>query len=171
MSETTATTKPAGSSAKNKPTMTESQRFFDALSANQKLMWKVFEDSRKRGIRFSDALTKNFVHSQEAASALVQKLALNPRDYKGNASATIDAVTESQNRSMELLKMMLVEYTEGREAARENMAALYESGREIAASSMEMAQPWMASNPFVEPWQKTLDGFKKMAEATRSALA
>ncbi|MAS40662.1 MAG: hypothetical protein CMK33_02985 [Porticoccaceae bacterium] len=172
MSETTSSAaKTSGGTAKTKPKASEIQRFFDALTANQKLMWESMEKARKRGIRINDTLAASFSKNQDDMVSLMRKLTLSPRDYKGNFTAAMDAVTASQAHAMELFKTMLSEYSQGREATKTGAMEFYENSKEIAAAGIEVAQSWTSANPFTESMKKTAAGMKKVADATREALA
>ena len=83
----------------------------------------------------------------------------------------MDAVTASQTHTMELFKAMLSEYSQGRESAKSGATGLYENSKEIAAAGIAVAQAWTAANPLAESFKKTAAGMKKVAEATREALA
>ncbi len=172
MSETTSTTaKTSGGAAKAKAKAPEMQRFFDALTANQKLMWESLESARKRGIRINDTLASSFSKNQEDMLGLMRKLTFSPRDYKGNVTAAIDTVTASQAHAMELFKSLFSEYNQSREVARSSAKELYENNKEITAAGIEAAQSWASANPFTESLKKTAAGMKKVADATREALA
>ena len=106
MSETTTAKAPSGA-AKAKAKMPELQRFFEALTANQKLMWEAMDKARKRGVRVNDTLADAFARNQEDTMALMRKLTLSPRDYKGNFTAAMETMTESQSHAMDLFKAML----------------------------------------------------------------
>lgn len=171
MNETTSTAKTPGGTSKTKPKASEMQRFFDALAANQKLMWESMEKARKRGIRINDTLADSFSKNQEDMLGLMRKLTLSPRDYKGNFTAAMDAVTASQAHAMALFKTVLSEYSESREATKTGATEFYENSKEIAAAGIEVAQSWTVANPFTESMKKTAAGMKKVADATREALA
>ena len=177
MSETTATSKSpgssssSGSSAKSKPAASEVPRLVEAFSASQKMMWEAMESARKRSIRVNDILASSFAKDREGMASLTRRMASNPRDYKGNFAATVEAMTDSQSRSLDLAKAMLVEYTQSREAALANARELYASGKEIAAATIDAAQSWGSVNPFAESFKKTFAGFTKVTEAARAALA
>jgi len=170
MSETTTAKAPSGA-AKAKPKAPEMQRFFEAITANQKVMWEAMEKARKRGVRINDTLADAFAKNQEDLIGLMRKLTLSPRDYKGNFTAAMETMTESQSHAMELFKTMLAEYAQSRESVKASAQELYENSREIAAAGIEATQSWTAANPFTESFKKTMDGFKKVADATREALA
>ena len=170
MSETT-TAKAPGGAAKAKPKMPELQRFFEAITANQKLMWEAMDKARKRGVRVNDTLAESFARNQEDMMALMRKLTLSPRDYKGNFTAAMETMAESQSHAMALFKAMLGEYAQSRESVKASAQDLYENSREIAAAGIELTQSWTAANPFTESFKKSMDGFKKVADATREALA
>lgn len=171
MSETTSTAKATGGAAKAKPKAPEMQRFFDALTANQKLIWEAMESARKRGMRINDTLADSLAKSQEDTAALMRKLISSPRDYKGNVTAVMEAITESQSHAMDLFKSMLAEYTQSRESAKTNAQEMYDNNREIVAATFEATQSWAAGNPVTESFKKGMAGFKKVAEATREAIA
>lgn len=171
MSETTSTAKAPGGAAKAKPKAPEMKRFFDALTANQKLMWEAMESARKRGMRVNDTLADSLARSQEDTAALMRKLMSSPRDYRGNFTAAMEAMAESQSHVLDLFKAMLAEYAQSRESAKASAQEFYENSREIAAASLEATQSWSAANPFTESLRKTMAGFEKVADATREALA
>lgn len=171
MSETAATSKSSSSSAKSKPATPEVPRLVEAFSASQKMMWEAMESARKRSIRVNDILASSLAKDREGMASLVRRVALNPRDYKGNFAATVEAMTDSQSRSLDLAKAMLVEYTQSREAALANARDLYESGKEIATASIDAAQSWGSVNPLAESFKKTFAGFTKATEAARAAFA
>jgi|GEM_PF-2378394 hypothetical protein len=171
MNETTSAAKTPSGATKTKPKAPEVPRFFDALTANQKLMWESMEKARKRGIRINDTLVDSFAKNQEDMVSLMRKLTINPRDYKGNFTAAMDAVTASQAHAMELFKTMLSEYSQSREATKTGAMEFYENSKEIAAAGVEVAQSWTATNPFTESMKKTAAGMKKVADASREALA
>lgn len=171
MSETTAAAKTSGGAAKPKPKAAEMQRFFDALTTNQELMLETMESARQRGVRVGDTLSASFAKNQQDMVALMRKLTLSPRDYKGNFTAAMEAITESQSHALEMFKTMLAEYTHSREAAKTSALTFYENNREIAAAGIEVAQSWASANPLTESFKKTVAGVKKVADATREALA
>lgn len=91
----------------------------------------------------------------------MRKLTLSPRDYKGNFTAAMETVTESQSHAMELFKAVLAEYAQSRESVKASAQELYENSREIAAAGIEATQSWTAANPFTESFKRPWTGSKK----------
>ncbi|MGB5097460.1 MAG: hypothetical protein WBN82_06070 [Porticoccaceae bacterium] len=176
MSDTATATKATGtkstdSKAKSKPASTEMQRFLDALTANQSLMWEAMESARKRGIRINNVLAATFAESQKDLTGLACTLALSPRDYKGNFTATIESLTRSQSRAMDLFKALLSEQAQSRDATRKIARELYDGGKEATAAAVEAGKALSAANPFTESANKAFAGFQKVATAAREAMA
>ena len=167
----TATTKATGTKAKPKPTSSEMQRFLDALTANQSLMWGAMESARKRGIRVNNVLAATFAEGQEDLTGLACALALSPRDYKGNFTAVIDALTRSQSRTMGLFKALLAEQAQSREATRKMTRDFYDGSKEATSAALEAGKALVAANPFTESAGKMFAGFQKVATAAREAMA
>jgi hypothetical protein len=169
----TATTKATATAAKakSKPASGEMQRFLDAVTANQSLMWQAMESARKRGIRINNVLAETFAEGQEDLTGLACTLALSPKDYKGNFTAVIDALTRSQSRTMGLFKALLAEQTQSREASRKMARSLYDGSKEATAAALEAGKSLVAANPFTESAGKMFAGFQKVAAATREAMA
>ncbi|MGE3295751.1 MAG: hypothetical protein AB7I68_00210 [Porticoccaceae bacterium] len=175
MSDTATATKTTGtksteSKAKSKPASAEMQRFLDALTANQSLMWEAMESARKRGIRISNVLAATFAESQQDFTGLACKLALSPRDYKSNFTAAIESLTRSQSRTMDLFKALLSEQTQSRDATRKIARELYDGSKEATAAAMEAGKALSAANPFTESASKAFAGFRKVATAAREAM-
>ena len=176
MSDTATATKATGtkstdSKAKSKPASTEMQRFLDALTANQSLMWEAMESARKRGIRINNVLAATFAESQQDFTGLACTLALSPKDYKGNFTAAIESLTRSQSRTMDLFKALLSEQTQSRDATRKIARELYDGSKEATAAALEAGKALSAANPFTESANKAFAGFRKVATAAREAMA
>ncbi len=171
MSDTATAAKTTSTKTKAKPATTETQRFLDALTANQSLMWEAMESARQRGIRVSNVLASTFAKSQEDLTGLACTLALSPRDYKGNFTAAIESLTRSQSRTMDLFKALLSEQTQSRDVTRKIARELYEGGKEATTAAIEAGKTLSAANPLTESVSKAFTGFKKAATAAREAMA
>lgn len=176
MSDTATATKATGakstdSKAKSKPANPEMQRFLDALTANQSVMWEAMESARKRGIRVNNVLAATFAESQEDLTGLACTLALSPRDYKGNFTAVVESLTKSQSRTMDLFKALLSEQTQSGDATRKMARELYDGSKEATTAAIEAGKALSAANPLTESVSKAFAGFKKAATAAREAMA
>ena len=171
MNDTATATKATGTKAKSKPASTEMQRYLDALTANQSLMWEAMESARKRGIRINNVLAATFAESQKDLTGLACTLALSPRDYKGNFTATIESLTRSQSRAMDLFKALLSEQAQSRDATRKIARELYDGSKEATAAALEAGKVLSAANPLTESANKAFAGFQKVATAAREAMA
>ena len=150
MSDTATATKATGTKAKSKPASAEMQRFLDALTANQSLMWEAMESARKRGIRINNVLAATFAESQQDFTGLACTLALSPKDYKGNFTAAIESLTRSQSRTMDLFKALLSEQTQSRDATRKIARELYDGSKEATAANVRDALQTTRCHPCVE---------------------
>ena len=161
--KSTASVASSSAKATSTPAQERLEKVLEAYAANQAILFDVFESARQRSIRTNDAIIGNFTQAQEDMLDLVKALSQTPRDYRGNFSAVLGAITESQTRSLDLFKSLLAEQVESREKSREVMKSLYQTNKDSLTNSTDLFSLWGEGNPIGESWLKTLDTFKDMS--------
>ena len=148
-----ATAKKAAGSASALPKK-ETDRYFNAMTENQKILNEALEAARQRGVRISEDYAKRVSAGQLAALEQVRAVSEDPSSY---FKVMLEATSSAQNEALEFLRAVYSEQQESAEELRSTMSALVESSQEAASAAAELARAWTPSNPFAEAMQKAYD--------------